>query len=354
MAGERVVVAMSGGVDSSVAAALLVEQGYDVIGLMMRLWSEPGGEADNRCCTPDAVEVARWVAAILDIPFYQVNVETRFRAHVVDYFVREYVAGRTPNPCLMCNRHIRFDALLRRALAMDARYLATGHYVRLRRTDGRYRLLKGADASKDQSYVLYMLNQDTLRHLLFPLGDYTKEQVREMARQRGLPVADRAESQDLCFTANGDYRKFLQREVPEAVRPGPIVDRSGQALGQHKGLPFYTIGQRRGLGIAAPEALYVLEMDAARNALVVGTAAELGRTKLTASQVSYVSGETPSRPQRVKARIRYKAREAPAWLTGLPGDRAALHFDHPLRDITPGQGVVFYQGQDLIGGGIIE
>jgi tRNA-specific 2-thiouridylase len=273
---------------------------------------------------------------------------------VVDYFVREYAAGRTPNPCLMCNKHIRFDVLLRRALAMDARYLATGHYVRLRHAKGRYHLLKGTDARKDQSYVLYMLSQETLRHLLFPLGDYTKEQVREIARQRGLPVADRAESQDLCFTANGSYRQFLQKETPEAVIPGPIVDRSGRVLGQHKGLPFYTIGQRRGLGIAAPEALYVLEMDAARNALVVGTATDLGQSELTASQVSYVSGETPPEPQRVTAKIRYRARESPALLTPLPGDRAALHFDHPLRDITPGQGAVFYQGKELVGGGIIE
>jgi tRNA-specific 2-thiouridylase len=345
---------MSGGVDSSVAAALLVEQGYEVIGLMMQLWSEPGGEAGNRCCTPDAVGIARWVADILEVPFYLFNVEAPFRAHVVDYFVREYVAGRTPNPCLACNRHIRFDMLLRRALAMGARYLATGHYARLRQVDGRYHLLKGADARKDQSYVLYMLNQETLHHLLFPLGDYTKKQVREMACRRGLPTADRAESQDLCFTADGDYRQFLRKEAPEAVRPGPIVDRRGQVLGQHKGLPFYTIGQRRGLGVAAPEALYVLEVDAARNALLVGTAAELGRRKLTASQVSYVSGETPSQPQRVTAKIRYKANEAPALLTPLPGDRAALRFDDLLRDITPGQGVVFYQGEELLGGGIIE
>jgi tRNA-specific 2-thiouridylase len=354
MSNERVVIAMSGGVDSSVAAALLVEQGYQVIGLMLRLWSEPGGGADNRCCTPDAVDLARRVADALDIPFYLFNVEAPFRSHVVDYFVREYAAGRTPNPCLMCNRHIRFDVLLRRTLAMEARYLATGHYVRLRRADGRYRLLKAVDVDKDQSYVLYMLNQETLPHLLFPLGDYTKHQVRQMARQRGLPVADRAESQDLCFLADGDYRPFLQKNAPQAIQPGPIVTRSGQVLGQHSGLPFYTIGQRRGLGIAAPEALYVLEMNAARNALVVGAAAELGRAELTASHVSYVSGQTPPEPLRITAKIRYRANETPALLTPLPDDRAALRFDAPLRDITPGQGVVFYREEKVIGGGIIE
>jgi len=272
----------------------------------------------------------------------------------VDYFVREYTAGRTPNPCLMCNRHIRFDVLLRRALALEAQYLATGHYVRLHHTDGRYRLLKGVDLAKDQSYVLYMLNQEILQHVLFPLGDYTKRQVRQIARQRGLPVADRAESQDLCFPADGDYRHFLEKEAAQAVQPGPIVDRSGRVLGEHKGLPFYTVGQRRGLGIAAPEALYVLRIDAPHNALVVGTAAELGRTDLTAGGVSYISGEAPGESLHVMAKIRYKAREAPALLTPLPDGRAELRFDYPLRDITPGQGVVFYRGQELLGGGIIE
>jgi tRNA-specific 2-thiouridylase len=354
MTGERVVIAMSGGVDSSVAAALLVEQGYEVIGLMMRLWSEPEGEADNRCCTPDAVDGARWVADDLGIPFYLINVEAPFRRHVVDYFVDEYAAGRTPNPCLACNRHIRFDLLLRRALALDARYLATGHYARVRRANGRYRLLKGADPRKDQSYVLYMLNQEILPRVLFPLGDYTKPQVRRMARQRGLPVAERAESQDLCFLTDGDYRRFLQAERPDAVRPGPIVDRAGGVLGRHQGLPFYTIGQRRGLGVAAPEALYVLEIDAERNALIVGTADELGRRALTAVGVSYVAGEPPPEAIRVTAKIRYKAPEAPALLAPLPRGRAALRSDAPLRDITPGQGVVFYRGEELIGGGIIE
>jgi tRNA-specific 2-thiouridylase len=354
MTKERVVVAMSGGVDSSLAAALLVEQGYDVVGLMLRIWAEPGNDFQNRCCTPGAIDSARWVADGLGIPFYLYNVEAPFRALVVDYFVREYSAGRTPNPCLMCNRHIRFDILLRRALALDAQYLATGHYARLRHVDGQYRLLKGVDGHKDQSYVLYMLNQDILSHVLFPIGEYTKPQVREMARQRSLPAADRGESQDLCFVADGDYRQFLKRESPDAVQPGPIVDAAGRVLGQHKGLPFYTIGQRRGLGIAAPQALYVLAIDAENNALVVGTAAELGRTELTASGVSYVSGERPAQPIRVTAKIRYKAREVPAVLEPLPGDRAALRFDEPLRDITPGQGVVFYQGEELMGGGIIK
>lgn len=354
MSDERVAVAMSGGVDSSVAAALLVEQGYEVIGLMLRLWSEPGRKDGNRCCTPDAVDSARQVADSLGIPFYLLDAEAPFRAAVVDYFVDEYAAGRTPNPCLMCNRHIRFDLLLRRALALDARYLVTGHYARVCHTNGSYHLLKGVDSAKDQSYVLYMLNQHTLRHVLFPLGDYTKPQVRHMARQHGLPVAERPESQDLCFLADGDYRHFLQAERPDAVRPGPIFDRAGRVLGQHKGLPFYTIGQRQGMGIAAPEALYVLQMDVARNALIVGAAAELGRRELTASDVSYIAGQAPAEPARVTAKIRYQANETAALLTPLAGGRADLYFDQSLRDITPGQGVVFYRGEELVGGGIIE
>ncbi len=348
---------MSGGVDSSVAAALLVEQGYRVIGLMMRLWAEESADgvaAANRCCTPDAVDDARRVAHVLDIPFYLINYEREFKTHVVDYFVREYTRGRTPNPCLACNRFIRFKHLLRRALSLEAAYLATGHYARVRQTDGQYQLLKGVDAGKDQSYVLYMLGQEQLRHVLFPLGNYTKAEVRNLARRYNLPVAEKPESQEICFVSDGDYHRFLRRHAPQAIRPGPIFDTAGHVIGQHKGLPFYTIGQRRGLGIAAPQALYVLDIDVERNALVVGTEAELGRRQLTAAEVSYVSGRPPRQPLAITAKIRYKAAEAPALLTPLPDDRAEVVFDEPLRDITPGQGVVFYQGNVVLGGGIIE
>ena len=351
----KVVVAMSGGVDSSMAAALLVEQGYEVIGVMMRLWAEKGqGGSTNRCCSIEAIEDARRVCSALGIPFYLVNYEREFKAEVVDPFIAEYARGRTPNPCLACNRRIKFDLLLRRALDMGARYLATGHYAKVRRANGHYQLLKGRDREKDQSYVLYMLGQEELRHLLLPLGDYTKEQVRAMARERGLPVAEKVESQDLCFLTDNDYRRFLQVHAPEAIRPGPIFDTSGRIIGEHKGLPFYTIGQREGMGIAAPEALYVMEIDVTRNALVVGTKAELGRRELIATEVNYVSGRVPQEPLEITAKIRYKAIESEALLAPLDDGRARVTFARPQRDITPGQGVVFYQGEVVLGGGIIS
>ncbi|MBN1659465.1 MAG: tRNA 2-thiouridine(34) synthase MnmA [Anaerolineae bacterium] len=341
---------MSGGVDSSVVTALLVEQGYDVAGVMMRLWAEE----ENRCCAPDAVEDARQVAAQLDIPFDVVDYQALFRSCVVDYFVAEYGRGRTPNPCLACNRQVRFGRLLAQVLASGAGYMATGHYARIDRAGGRYRLLKGVDRQKDQSYVLYMLGQEELAHLLFPLGGYTKAEVRAMARARGLPVAERDESMELCFVADDDYRRFLREHAPETIEPGPILDTAGREIGRHGGLPFYTIGQRRGLGIAAPDPLYVIGLDTARNALVVGTEGELGRRRLTAGQVSYVSGHPPDGPVCVEAKIRYRATLAPATWEALKGGRARVEFDTPLRDITPGQAVVAYQGDVVLGGGIIE
>ncbi len=353
----RVVVAMSGGVDSSVAAALLVEQGYDVVGVMMRLWAErpalSGAGGENRCCTPQAIDDARRVAALLGMPFYLVNYEAEFKACVVDYFVAEYSRGRTPNPCLACNRHIRFGRLLLHAQALDATHLATGHYARVDLAGGRYRLRMGSDPQKDQSYVLYMLGQEDLRRVLFPVGSYTKDQVREIARRWDLPVAGKDESMELCFVADDDYRRFLRERVPHAVQPGPILDTAGREIGQHQGLPFYTVGQRRGLGIAAPEALYVIRLDVARNALVVGPARELGRRTLVAEEVSYVSGTPPGRPVRVRAKIRYKATLADATWTPLGAGQAQVEFDTPLRDVTPGQAVVAYQDDMVLGGGMI-
>jgi tRNA-specific 2-thiouridylase len=349
---EKVVVAMSGGVDSSMAAVLLHEQGYEVVGVMMSLWAEEGGPA-NRCCSPQAIEGAHQVCQMLGVPFHVLDFEGEFKRHVVDYFIAEYGRGRTPNPCLVCNRKIKFGLLLREALESGARYLATGHYARVRRIKGQYQLLKGTDASKDQSYVLYMLGQDELAHLLLPLGEYTKEEVRTMARERGLPVAEREESQEVCFTM-GDYRPFLRKQPGQIFERGPIMDVEGKVIGQHKGLPAYTIGQREGLGIAAPHPLYVLEIDVNRNALVVGPRSYLARQELTAKEVSLVSGKPPLEPLEIMAKIRYRASEAKATLTFVGGEEVRVRFAELQPAITPGQGVVFYQGETVIGGGIIE
>jgi len=391
----RIVVAMSGGVDSSVAAALLKEQGHEVIGMMLRLWSEPGVVEDdgvervaqNKCCSLESVDDARRVARKLDIPFYLVNVEQEFKENVVDYFYQEYVAGRTPNPCLKCNRHIRFTLLLNRALALDAEYLATGHYVRVDNdpVSGKRRLRRGLDPEKDQSYVLHVLNQQQLAHACFPLGAFTKSQVRVMAAERGLTVATKAESQELCFVAQNDYRGFISRYATASAerepvgvgadtgtatgattrangvmllpKPGPIYDQSGKMLGRHRGLAYYTIGQRKGLGLNSPEPLHVLTINAVENALIVGPAAALEKTCFSVGNMHYVSGEIPGEPFQAFARIRYKAPERAAMVTPLEGNRAQVKLMAPQRAITPGQAAVFYGGEDgdeVLCGGIIE
>jgi tRNA-specific 2-thiouridylase len=352
----RVVVAMSGGVDSSVAAALLVKQGYDVIGIMMRLWSEPGLQTNNRCCTPDALASARRVAARLEIPFYALDAQEIFYSKVVSYFINGYIQGYTPNPCLICNRHIRWEFLLNRARALGAELMATGHYARLRMdSNNRIQLLRSVDSAKDQSYVLHVLGQEQLIQALFPLGEYTKSQVRQMAREFNIPSADRDDSQDLCFLGTGDYRGFLTRHARQQVeRPGPIMTKTGQLMGQHQGLAFYTIGQRKGLGIASAQPLYVLEKNLQNNVLVVGRKDELGKKELIAEAVNWVSGEAPSDMIRAKVKIRYKAQEADADVIPMRENCVHIRFDEALRDITPGQAAVFYQDEVCLGGGIIR
>jgi len=350
----KVVVAMSGGVDSSVAAALLKEQGYDVIGMMLRLWSEPGKEGSNRCCTPDSMGQARRVAAKLDIPFYVIDAKDVFRETVVQYFLDGYARGETPNPCLICNRQIRWTFLLEHALALEADYMATGHYVRIQKgEDGRMNLLRALDRSKDQSYVLYVLNQAKLRRALFPIGDYPKTEIRAIAERFGLPTASRKDSQDLCFLAGEDYRNFLRRNAAELLKPGDILTREGTSVGTHTGLANYTIGQRKGLGIASSVPLYVLGKDSSTNALIVGTREELGSQELVARDINWQSGEAPKEPFRAEVKIRYTAQEAEAWVTPIDADRVQVRFDAPQRDITAGQAAVFFRGDLLIGGGII-
>jgi tRNA-specific 2-thiouridylase len=344
---------MSGGVDSSTAAALLVEQGYEVFGLMLRLWSAP--DHGNRCCSPEDMAMARRVAAHLEIPFYALDVQQRFKQAVVDPFLDDYLAGITPNPCLNCNRTIRWGFMHSKATAMGADYLATGHYARLERQDGSVKLLRALDRSKDQSYVLSLLPQEKLARSLFPLGELTKDQVRDKAQGFQLPVADRPDSQDLCFVGQSDYRQFLIEQRGETfLGPGKIVNAHGQTLGQHEGLAFYTIGQRKGLGISASEPLYVLEKKPATNTLVVGPREFLGRTRFAVTQVNWVSGQIPQRPIQADVRVRYKAREVGGLIVMVSDTEAEIELTDSVPDITPGQAAVFYHGEECLGGGIIQ
>jgi tRNA-specific 2-thiouridylase len=349
-----VVVAMSGGVDSSVAAALLVEQGYHVIGMMLRLWSETGRQGENRCCSPDAMAQARRVAAMLSIPFYVVDAQQVFYDIVVQHFINGYTQGNTPNPCVECNRRIRFDFLLKHALTLGADYLATGHYARLGQdTSGHYQVKRALYNQKDQSYVLHALKQEQLAQTLFPLGELTKPQVRQLAQQFGLPVAERPESQDLCFLGEDGYRQFLLRNAPQALNPGPILNLDGKTLGEHQGLAFYTIGQRKGLGLSSPDPLYVIKKDLQKNALIVGRKDELGKDEFFALDPNWIAGEPPGRQFRTQVKIRYKSADFPAEVKLLEPNKVQVTLDQPVRDITPGQAAVFYDDQVCLGGGVI-
>ena len=352
---KKVVVARSGGVDSSVAAALLVERGYDVTGMMLRLWNEPGTESANRCCTPDSIALARQVALKISIPFYVIDARQPFHDVVVRNFLADYAQGVTPNPCLNCNRYIRFGLLLNHALALRAEFLATGHYARLKKDGkGKIQLLRALDQAKDQSYVLHVLNQEQLSRGLFPIGDYTKEQVRQLAIRYNLPVAARRDSQDLCFLAGGDYRSFLFRNAPASLRPGKIITRSGKEVGEHGGLALFTIGQRKGLGVTGDQPFYVIDKDIPNNILIIGKKEELGSTSLSARDFNWISEEIPANPFKAMVKIRYKAIDT--WGTVYPRSENTIliNFDQPLKAITPGQAAVVYQDQICLGGGIIE
>ncbi|MHB1653412.1 MAG: tRNA 2-thiouridine(34) synthase MnmA [Desulfitobacteriaceae bacterium] len=351
----RVVVGMSGGVDSSIAAALLLEEGYDVIGVTLQIWPSGGPEAEKSCCSVSAIDDARRVAYKLGIPHYVLNFRSIFEEKVVSYFTESYLGGETPNPCLACNRYIKFGELLLKARGLGADYLATGHYAQiLREPDSeRFLLYKGADEQKDQTYVLYTLNQEQLAHTLFPLAEYRKEQVREMARERGLGlVANKPDSQEICFVPNDDYATFVRERVPTRVTPGNFVDSKGRVLGRHQGIIHYTIGQRKGLGMTFGKPMFVISLNPGRNEVVLGEDQEVYNGILWATDLNWIALSGLTEPLRVEVKVRYKANPAPAWV--IPeGEEVRVEFDAPQRAITPGQAVVFYQGKKVMGGGTI-
>lgn len=350
----HVVVAMSGGVDSSVAAGLLVEQGYEVVGITMRLWTQEDASASRhhrRCCSVEDTDDARAAADTFGIRHYVLNLEREFKEEVVDYFVGEYTRGRTPNPCLACNDKVKFQPLLEHALALNGDYLATGHYVRVRHSDSAHELLRAVDPAKDQSYVLYTMGQDELARTMFPVGEYPKDEIRQMARRWSLPNADKPDSADICFIPSGDYRAFVRERVPASS--GAIVDTSGARLGDHEGITGYTIGQRKGLpSRGGGEPLFVVDLEAETNTVVVGAHEDLMADALLAEDVTFVSGEPPNSEFETHARIRYRGEPGPATVT-VEGDCAEVRFKRPQRAVTPGQAVVFYDGDRVLGGGTI-
>ena len=338
----KVAVALSGGVDSSAAALLLKETAYDVIGLHMRLWDSPDFD--------DQAHRAENICRILDIHYHQVDLQKEFESCVVDYFCQEYQQGRTPNPCVACNQHIKFGLLLDKALSLGADYLATGHYARVEHSSNGYRLLKAADASRDQSYFLYTLTQEKLGHVLFPLGEYSRDEVKQMAKQAGLPTATRS-SQDICFISQKNYGAFLSQRF--STLSGDIVDIQGKKLGQHRGIAFYTIGQRHGVGLASGKPLYVIRIEPEHNRIVLGPEKELYSQKLTARKLNWISGKVPRESITARARIRYKSKEAEATLF-FGNDSVDVHFAQPQKAVTPGQAIVFYNVDEVLGGGIID
>jgi tRNA-specific 2-thiouridylase len=356
----RVVVAMSGGVDSAVAAAILKEEGYQVIGVTMQVWPRDKQADDaNRfggCCGISAVEDAKRVAFKLGIPHYVMNFRDIFAQRVIADFCHEYSLGRTPNPCIRCNQYIKFDALLERAKKLGAEFVATGHHARVDKdeTKGRYLLKKGADQAKDQSYVLYTLTQEQLGHTLLPIGNFTKQRVREIAGELGLPVAAKPESQEICFIPDNNYPNFLKEHIPEAVKPGPILDKQGNILGEHRGMLFYTIGQHKRLGISAKERLYVTAIDRQRNTIIVGSKQEVYSRELIATGLNWIAFDELRQPMIIKAKVRYRHQEAEARVTPLNEAKAYVKFNQPEFAITPGQAVVLYDGDIVIGGGVIE
>ena len=355
---EKVVVGMSGGVDSSVAAYLLMEQGYEVIGVTMQIWQdeeETAKEENGGCCGLSAVEDARRVAQFLGIPYYVMNFKKEFKENVMDYFVEEYLHGRTPNPCIACNRYVKWESLLQRSLAIGADYIATGHYAKVERlASGRYAVCNSVTAAKDQTYALYNLTQYQLAHTLMPIGAYEKSRIREIAKKLGLPVADKPDSQEICFIPDNDYAGFIDREaagrVPEA---GNFITVSGEIIGTHKGITHYTVGQRKGLNLAMGHPVFVTEIRPETNEVVIGEAADVFATELTCGNINYMGMEDLKEPRKVLAKIRYTHKGALCLLEKTGEDRITCRFEEPVRAVTPGQAAVFYEDGYVLGGGTI-
>ena len=355
---SRVVVGMSGGVDSSVAAWLLKEQGYDVIGVTMQIWQDEDAcsvEENGGCCGLSAVEDARRVAAVLDIPYYVMNFKDEFRNQVIDYFNAEYLNGRTPNPCIACNRYVKWEALLNRSLSIGAEYIATGHYARIEQLEnGRYALRRASVPGKDQTYALYNLTQEQLKRTLMPDGDYSKEQIRRFAAELGLQVADKPDSQDICFVPDGDYASFIEKTTGKKIPGGNFVTPEGKILGRHRGIIHYTVGQRKGLGLALGYPAFVLEIRPETNEVVIGTYEESLTRVLKADQLNFMAVSDLKEPRRVFAKIRYNHKGAWCIVEKTGEDEITCVFEEPIRAVTPGQAVVLYDGEYVLGGGTIQ